>query len=447
MTATATTTVLPPRRGTRTARASTATMETATASTRTVPRTTTRARIATEATGATTTPTPRREGTSTTPTSTVTMETATRITRTAAAGPCAGWAGSYGGAAARRRTTNTRPASIATETTATRTTTMGQTATPRATIMTRTRATGTTTEAPRATTTATATRAGRSSWRRRAGPCRLLGGTQASLRLQHARVHSNIRGVPDRAGPRRSVENGTVTAEGAYTLTVSSEAGHVVFGVVARRARRAATALTPPDRAAFLAAVVTLYTTPAAEGRKRYGDAFRTMDERARRVGMVSQLDASAGGPRRRARRDLDPRVQGRPTSADCPRCRGLAGGSALSVDPPPRNIHAAAAASPRLVLAEYVAAPPRSPGTTRERGAGSGPRTRCSAATASPTNCWAAPSAPTPPRACWRSPSRTACRRRRAARTATVSRPGRETTVAFEMPFLCARRGAGVLL
>ena len=73
--------------------------------------------------------------------------------------------------------------------------------------------------------------------------------------------------------------NATLTEPGAYTLAVETKGGKAIFQVDVRHARRAATALTPADRSRFLQAIVKLYETPAAQGRKKYGPAFRSMDE------------------------------------------------------------------------------------------------------------------------------------------------------------------------
>ena len=81
------------------------------------------------------------------------------------------------------------------------------------------------------------------------------------------------------AGRRVVVGNATLTEPGAYTLAVETKGGKAIFQVDVRHARRAATALTPADRSRFLQAIVKLYETPAAQGRKKYGAAFRSMDE------------------------------------------------------------------------------------------------------------------------------------------------------------------------
>ncbi len=81
------------------------------------------------------------------------------------------------------------------------------------------------------------------------------------------------------AGRRVVVGNATLTEPGAYTLAVETKGGKAIFQVDVRHARRAATALTSADRSRFLQAIVKLYETPAAQGRKKYGAAFRSMDE------------------------------------------------------------------------------------------------------------------------------------------------------------------------
>ena len=81
------------------------------------------------------------------------------------------------------------------------------------------------------------------------------------------------------AGRRVVVGNATLTEPGAYTLAVETKGGKAIFQVDVRHARRAATALTPADRSRFLQAIVKLYETPPAQGRKKYGPAFRSMDE------------------------------------------------------------------------------------------------------------------------------------------------------------------------
>ena len=74
----------------------------------------------------------------------------------------------------------------------------------------------------------------------------------------------------------------SLNGSGTYMLSLALEDDpqvHLHFMLEASYSRRDIESLLPSDRAAFFKAVQVLYSTPAEEGRQKYGSDFRTMDE------------------------------------------------------------------------------------------------------------------------------------------------------------------------
>ena len=74
----------------------------------------------------------------------------------------------------------------------------------------------------------------------------------------------------------------SLNGSGTYMLSLALEGDpqvHLHFMLEARYSRRDIESMLPSDRAAFFKAVQVLYSTPAEEGRQKYGSDFRTMDE------------------------------------------------------------------------------------------------------------------------------------------------------------------------